>query len=206
VEGDWSAQQLNKMTKAILYYERCVDTLMPPRRRNNKYCLSNRRNPKLKDKSTQDIFDEIDNITKRTDLLRDQWIRQIMSLMCCMSFIPLAALEDLKKAGEQTIPLVTYVERNMRWNFEPLAEGVKGTIEFRQPPGSNSYADAHFWTTFTRAYVYGAMHAKIDASKEPTLESFQAFLINGAQVAGMDTKDIDLLKARFDGLELLPPP
>jgi hypothetical protein len=47
---------LKKIAKAVVYFERCVDSLMPPHRLNCKYCRSNRYNPKLRPHQMNTIF------------------------------------------------------------------------------------------------------------------------------------------------------
>jgi hypothetical protein len=92
----------------------------------------------------------------------------------------------------------------LRWNFTDISRACgKGTVEFRQPPGSANYNDAHLWITFTRAYVQGAMLSSIDPSEPATLESFKAFLLNGARSSGV--QDTSALTQLFEGKDLLPP-
>jgi hypothetical protein len=92
-----------------------------------------------------------------------------------------------------------------RWNFTPLSEVAKGTIEFRQAPGSYSAATSKVWIQFVASFIQGAiLHSgSLDPKTPPTLELFQGFLLAGAQSSGIH--NLSPLQNLFVGKSQLPP-
>ncbi len=124
---------LRQLAKAIVYFERCVDSLMPRSRLGqNQYCKSNWWNSKLRTLDMRQIFNMIDGVQS------------------------LEALTDLLCFDEKTSGAARY----FKWNFTPLKDS-KGTVEFRQPPGSTTQEDALVWTEFAQAFVQGAMETNL---------------------------------------------
>lgn len=180
VSHDWVIGEVKKMAKAIVYYERCVDSLLPYKRRTNHYCRSNRHDLAFKSKSMRDIFLTIDGIPSTT--LQDAKER----------------IYDLMNSG---------AGNEFRWNFQQLDRSGIGTIEFRQPPGSLSKRESHLWISFTRAYVHAAMldGNNLDPQKPVEhLDVFKTFLLKGASAADMNSDDQNALTALFEEKTLLP--
>ena len=127
-ESSWliAGITLKSVAKAVVYFERCVDSLMPEDRRNNRYCGSNRNNPLLQSRSFPEIFELIEGC---------ETLAELSKLMCS------DGMDSSNKF--------------FRWNFTPLGRSM-GTIEFRQPPGCTNAEDAVTWTEFALAFVKGA--------------------------------------------------
>jgi len=75
--------------------------------------------------------------------------------------------------------------RFYRWNFQHMAEHQPNacSIEFRQPPGSDSVEDAILWPRFALAFISGSIHlaSTIDPEQTATLKDLQHFLSTGSR-------------------------
>lgn len=183
----WATDHVRKIAKAAVYFERCVDSLLPPERYANLWCQSNRYNHLLKGQNMGDIFSWLDQA---------QTSDHIAYYMCAFS-------KDSpygKAMGKQT----DFSHNVFRWNFTPLKDR-KGTIEFRQPPGSNRGEDTALWISFTIAFVQGAVQHcdKLNPQEAPTLDLLKRLLIGGATASGM--KETTLLQNLFAGKKQLAP-
>lgn len=171
--------QAKKIAKAVVYYERCVDSIMPDKRRVKLYCRSNRYTSAFDGKEMPEVFEMIDAIPSTEKL---------------------ALLMNIYKEPGMFLKF-------FRWNFENLRPGMKGTIEFRQPPGSVDDQDSRFWILFTRAYVHAAMlyGDKIDPAKPvQDLRVFRDFILDGAKDAGMSVRNQATLAKPFEEKALFP--
>ena len=179
--------QLKRVAKTIVYFERCLDSLMPAERRYNVWCQSNRCNAVLKSQSMVTVFSWIDAATS-------PW--HLAFLLCAFS-----KDSDYAKAVGKTQDFPHYV---FRWNFTPLAESNKGTIEFRQPPGCTGLKDTFLWIMFALGFVQGGnLYADtLDATRPPTMDQLKSLVLNGAQQS--DVSDLGELFQIFDGKTLLP--
>lgn len=187
-EGQRTLDQVKKVAKTALYFERSIDSLLPPERRTNLWCQSNRWNTTSKSQSMSTLFSWIDAAAS---------IPHVTFLMCTFS-----KDSDYGSAMGYTHDFAHHV---FRWNFTPLSQGAKGTIEFRQPPGSSSAADTQLWITFTASFIQGAIQYanNLDSTKVPTLELLKNVVINGASVSGVS--DRSLLHNLFNGKTQLAP-
>lgn len=181
------AEGLKRIAKAIIYFERCVDSLVPEHRRNNIFCQSNRYNPRLRSRKISDILDEIDTVEDPVALAY---------LMCSDS------------ATQMTC------SRYYKWNFTSFTKAGaqrprKTTVEFRQPPGVTDPDTAIAWTQFALAFVVGAMAAMgddieggIDSTKDASMEALWRLIDVGASWK-LD-HGVDRLERLFDGKSILP--
>ena len=187
-EGQWTLGQAKRVAKTALYFERSIDSLLPPERRTNLWCQSNRWNTTLKAQSMSTLFSWIDGAAS---------IPHVAFLMCTYS-----KDSDYGRAMGYTNDFPHHV---FRWNFTPLSQGAKGTIEFRQPPGSSSAAETQLWITLTASFIQGAIQYadSLDSTKPPTLELFKGVILNGAAVSGVSDKI--LLHKLFEGKNQLAP-
>ena len=187
-EGQWSLTQIKNIAKAAIYFERSIDSLLPPERRANTWCQSNRWNNSFKNASMATAFSWIDGV-------ETAW--HLSFLMC--SFSKDSALG--KATGAQN----DFPHNVFRWNFTPLSEVAKGTIEFRQAPGSADAGQTKLWIQFVGSFIQGAMqHAdSINPQTMPSLELFRNILLAGAQHSGI--KDLSLLQGLFVGKSQLAP-
>ena len=92
-----------------------------------------------------------------------------------------------------------------RWNFTPLSEVAKGTIEFRQVPGSANASQTKLWIWFVGFFIQGAIQqgASMNPQIMPTLELLQSHLLTGAQYSGIS--DLSSLQSLFVGKRQLAP-
>ncbi|EMD85886.1 hypothetical protein COCC4DRAFT_155019 [Bipolaris maydis ATCC 48331] len=187
-QGSWTLAQVKRVAKAVLYYERSIDTLLPQERRQNIWAQSNRHNTVTKPQNMVTLFSWIDGA-------RD--IPYIALIMCAFS-------KD-SQYGRDVGKTQDFVHNVFRWNFMPLTKGSMGTIEFRQPPGSSNAADTKLWITFAASFIQGAVlfGDGLNGNQPPTLEGFRGFLINGAIQSGVT--DYSALNQLFEGKAQLPP-
>jgi hypothetical protein len=122
-QGSWTLAQVKRVAKAVLYYERSIDTLLPQARRQNIWAQSNRHNPITRPQTMTTLFTWIDGAKD---------IPSIAFIMCAFS-------KD-SQYGRDVGKTQDFVHNVFRWNFMPLAKGSMGTIEFRQLPGSSNAA------------------------------------------------------------------
>ena len=78
--------KVKRIAKAVVYFERCVDSLMPADRLQNRFCRSNRYNSALRSCSMSEILNMIDEIEERP-LLSDSSERpncydKLVELLC----------------------------------------------------------------------------------------------------------------------------
>lgn len=187
-QGQWTLDHIKRVAKAVLYFERSVDTIMPPERRYTEWAHSNRNNISLRGQKMDMLFSRIDGA---------QDLAQIVSLVC---LYPKDTTHGLRMGKLHNFPY-----RVFRWNFTPLTMYSKGTIEFRQPPGSSDAASAKLWVTFAVSFVQAAITSAhtLDSARLPVLEDFKTFLLNGAVQSGVT--DRSMLDRLFDGKTQLPP-
>ena len=187
-QGQWTLDHIKRVAKAALYFERSVDTIMPPERRCTTWAHSNRNNILLRGQDMDLLFSQIDGA---------QDVAQIVSLVC---LYPKDTLHGLRLGKSHDFP-----HRVFRWNFTPLTKHSMGTIEFRQPPGSSDAASAKLWVTFAVSFVQAAITSAhtLNSARLPVLEDFKAFLLNGAVQSGVT--DSSMLDRLFHGKTQLPP-
>ncbi|RYN24450.1 hypothetical protein AA0113_g10108 [Alternaria arborescens] len=183
----WTLSQVKRVAKAVLYYERSIDTLLPQERRQNIWAQSNRHNTITKPQDVATLFTWIDGAKD---------IPYIALIMCAFS-------KD-SQYGRDVGKTQDFVHNVFRWNFMPLTKGSMGTIEFRQPPGSSNAVATKLWVTFAASFIQGAiLYAdNLNGTQPPTLEGFRSLLINGAIQSGV--ADYSALNQLFEGKTQLP--
>lgn len=186
-QGSWTLSQVKRVAKAVLYYERSIDTLLPQERRQNIWAQSNRHNTITKPQDVATLFTWIDGAKD---------IPYIALIMCAFS-------KD-SQYGRDVGKTQDFVHNVFRWNFMPLTKGSMGTIEFRQPPGSSNAVATKLWVTFAASFIQGAiLYAdNLNGTQPPTLEGFRSLLINGAIQSGV--ADYSALNQLFEGKTQLP--
>lgn len=93
-----------------------------------------------------------------------------------------------------------------RWNLTSCKRG-RGTIEFRQAPGSECKEDTLTWITFAVSFVTAAVNGavKLDPKNEPTsLDELKDFVHSGAITAKVTEKNWQLIEKLFKGKKMLP--
>ncbi|KAI0006390.1 putative amidoligase enzyme-domain-containing protein [Xylariaceae sp. FL0662B] len=153
-----TAPQLVSVAKSILYFEPALDALLPVDRASSYWCQSNRASTPLKAlPSLSHCFAYLDNIcSSDTDA--------VVRAMCLFP-----ASSAYGRAHGHTRDFVHGV---WKWDFSGLLSHPSSspsssspshrarTLEFRQPPGSLTAADATAWVELGVAFVAGAVVAR----------------------------------------------
>ncbi|KAI3396843.1 hypothetical protein diail_11615 [Diaporthe ilicicola] len=125
-------------------------------------------------------------------------IDSVILHMCSMS--------ENSPYGRQLRMKEPFISAFFRWNFVGCKSG-KGTVEFRQPPGSDSKEDTLAWTTFAVSFLTAAVSAadKISPENGPTsLDELKEFIKIGAKLIGASRGHWALVEKLFAGHTLLP--
>lgn len=154
----WKLRRVKHLVKAILYFERCIDSLMPAHRLQNRWCKSNRYNSEFRALNTAQVFERIDGVSRPqlAGLLSPERNHR-------WNFRHLIESDDLTDSDD-------------------LSESDKpqnSRIEFRQPPGSLTFEQATFWIQFTIAFVSGALTAELKADHTGTLGGLSRLIEEG---------------------------
>ncbi|KAI3398961.1 hypothetical protein diail_7988 [Diaporthe ilicicola] len=159
----WNMKDLRALAKAIVYFEPCLQTLLPSHRaRRNFYCKQNyTENPYLGPQDIGRCFEIINNMTGITDL------KNVM---------------NYDREGGHT--------RYYAWNFTNLEwntqrQEVDGTVEFRNPPYANSAGTCLAWMELALTFASAARNvaargAKIRQKFSRDLPGLKEYLAYGA--------------------------
>jgi hypothetical protein len=195
-----SPTELAALAKSVLYYEPALDALMPPTRRTTTaassssstssggggtggyWCQSNRLNPALAPlaSSLPACLAAIDHASS----VNPSSARPVVE---AVNLFPAASAYG--RAHGKTKDFVR--GKVYKWDFTGMLGGGRGTVEYRQAPGSLRAEDAAGWVTLAVAFVVGAMavgprlgagHA--DAEDGATTDELWAMLATGAEAIG----------------------
>lgn len=113
-DSKWTLEQVKNVSRSVIYFEEAFEVLLPPERRGNRECRSNRiDNPKLKHlPDLEACFQKIQECTT---------IKALIHLMN-------AKEEDSFPVCEESTGEIAVTERCYGFNFENLMEGKIGTI------------------------------------------------------------------------------
>lgn len=189
-KSGWTLDWITKLAVAAVYFERSIDSLVPETRRANIWCQSNRHNARLKSLKMPQVFQELKGLPD---------IDSVIRRMCLMS--------ENSPYGKQLRKKDPFMATFFRWNFIGCKSG-KGTVEFRQPPGSDGKEDTLAWTSFTVSFLAAAVATadKLVPEKEPlSLDELKRFVQVGATAAGTSQRQRALVEKLFAGKTLLPP-
>lgn len=182
---DFSPFQLAALSKAILAYEACFDSLVPADRASAYWCQSNRWNPVLsRCQALEDCLDLLDVAARHGTAA-------VVEAMCV--FPASSAYGRAHGRRKDFVHGKVY-----KWNLARLLGNDNGrTIEFRQPPGSHSAEDAVAWVLLTTTFVAGATGGgncigALEAGGDDQTE-FWHLLCHGAEVMGLDPFLLDVL-------------
>lgn len=185
VNGPWKSnlEALKRVSKAIVYYERCTDGLVRRDRLDKDVC---------KESNSQSVFyqqvktmdpKEIKKILSAIDGCKD--VKQLTGLMCTKR----EGSKDVKEIERDVIlrdtegsdqPFENTVRRSFRWSFLPLTEkDERGSIEFRQAEGSATAEIAIEWRLFVTGFVQSAVTRDIDPNIEPNMDMLKEFATSG---------------------------
>ncbi|GAB1310641.1 Amidoligase enzyme [Madurella fahalii] len=182
--GYWTLGQARALAKSALYFEPCLDALVPPYRRRSVWAKSNRNNRYFGALSMAQCFDRID---------------------AQQSFEGLAARMNWCDAASPTgralraRPGEDFQHDAYRWGFANLNEGAGlGTVEFRQPPGSTSAAEVITWVMLVGclARLSCGLGGSLEPRHAPKLKSLGEWLVYEAEWCRMPHTSLlkDLLK------------
>lgn len=79
LQGD-SLELLKYIAKAVIFFERCIDSLMPQHRVHNRFCKSNRYNVKLRSYTIWQIFEMIDEVEPNPGVPNEH--KKLVDLLC----------------------------------------------------------------------------------------------------------------------------
>ena len=207
-DREWTLEEVKNVSRSILYFEEAFEALLPPERRGNRECRSNRSdNPKLKNlPDLEACFGMI------------QECATIKALVHLMNAKDEYSWQFHESTGESA-----GTERCYGFNFENLLEGKIGTIgmrlftefplnlrkcsptnaEFRRPPCVTSYLDCVMWVEFGASFMQAAMQFGTSADqlqiRGPDVAGLAAF-VGQAAIPGMNDQAIlDRIFARGSG-------
>lgn len=113
-DSEWTLDQVKNVSRSILYFEEAFEVLLPPERRGNRECRSNRvDNPKLK------LLPDLGACLQ--EIQECATIKALVHLMNAKEENPSNVCEEPN--GEKAV-----TERCYGFNFENLMEGKIGTI------------------------------------------------------------------------------
>ena len=205
-DSEWTLEQVKNVSRSVLYFEEAFEVLLPPERRGNPECRSNRSdNQQLKDlPDLEACFQSIHQCTT---------IKAVVHLMN-------AKEGDHSPVDEEPNGEKTLTERRYGFNFENLMEGKIGTIgkcqdcgsftvdltysvEFRRPPCVTNYQDCVMWAEFGASFMQAAMQYGTSPTHlrtfGPDVAGLAAFM-GKATVQGVnDPRILDKLFTRGSG-------
>ncbi|KAK3899261.1 hypothetical protein C8A05DRAFT_37131 [Staphylotrichum tortipilum] len=183
--GYWELSQAKSLARSALYFERCLDALVPPYRRRSVWAKSNRNNVYFQALSMTECFTQIDAQTSFSGLAaRMSW---------CDADSPTGVA-----LGAQ--PGVDFQHSTFRWNFVNLNEGGGlGTVAYRQPPGSTSGSEVISWVMLVGclARLCCGPGGMLQPGEKPKLKSLGEWLIYEAEWSGLPHKSLlkDLVRS-----------
>ncbi|KAK3311857.1 putative amidoligase [Apodospora peruviana] len=190
-----SAAELSALAKAALYYEPALDRLVPPSRRGSAayWCQSNRANPSLQQLGLAECLATLDHVIDPDDGITGN-VRNIVE---AMNLFPANSAYGRAHGKKKDFMR----GKVYKWDFTGMlpssnsssVQGAgRGTVEFRQPPGSLVADDASGWITLAVAFVVGAMAvgprlggADVNGGASP--EELWALLASGAEALGWES-------------------
>ena len=208
-DSEWTLEEVKNVSRSILYFEEAFEVLLPPERRGNRECRSNRSdNPKLKHlPDLEACFEKIRECTT------------IKALIYLMNAKDEYSWQFHEKSKGETAG----TERCYGFNFENLTEDKIGTIgntastefplnvrkcsrtnsEFRRPPCVTNYLDCVMWVEFGASFIQAAMQYGTSADRlqihGPDVAGLAAFVAQAA-IPGMNDQEIlDRMFARGSG-------
>ncbi|KAJ0109898.1 hypothetical protein J7T55_004448 [Diaporthe amygdali] len=139
----WNMKDLRALSKAIVYFEPCLQALLPSHRASrNFYCKQNySENPYLTSQDIGRCFETINNMSGISDL------KNVM---------------NYDRENGQT--------RYYAWNFTNLQwdaqrQEVNGTVEYRNPPFANSASTCLAWMELALTFASAARKVSVRGAK-----------------------------------------
>ncbi|KAK0703909.1 putative amidoligase [Lasiosphaeria miniovina] len=183
--GPLSATDLAALAKAALYYEPALDVLVPAGRRGTAayWCQSNRANPALAGRGLAECLAVVDAVSG-----------DARAVVEAVNLFPAGSAY-----GRAHGKLKDFVRGKVyKWDFTGMLQGggggARGTVEFRQAPGSLVADDAAAWVTLAVAFVVGATAVgarlggpEVDVTGGAGPDELWALLAAGAEALGWES-------------------
>ncbi|KAL0475172.1 putative amidoligase enzyme domain-containing protein [Neurospora intermedia] len=181
---EWTRSDIRALSKSILYFESCLDAVMPLYRRTSVFAKSNRYNKQMANLTTAECFSHLDSLSKR------KYIAAHM-VRC----------DPNSSTGRALGQRADFPHSGYRWNFLNLVHNKsRGTIEFRQPPGSTTPGEAIAWIILTVCFAQVAC-AKGDSlrpKERPNVETLCDWVYREAVRANVPSEHRRRLRQLFD--------
>lgn len=200
-----SANDLAALGKAALYYESALDRLVPEHRlgRTNKayWARSNRLVPLFVGLSLSECHARIDDAATATGGMTPA--SEAYPVVQAMNLFPVNSVRGSSHRKQEDF----IRGKGYKWDFtgmlsaqeyDPKEGGGRGTVEFRQPPGSMTAVDAETWTKLTVAFVVGVLDVGPMLGKGKfnedgaSLDDLWMLLVQGGKAVGWE--DLGLLE------------
>ncbi|KAK4249429.1 hypothetical protein C7999DRAFT_30015 [Corynascus novoguineensis] len=176
--GYWELDQAKGLAKSALYFERCLDALVPPYRRKSVWAKSNRNNVYFAGLPMAECFERIDAQATFEGLsARMNW---------CAASSPTGVALGAELGAD-------FLHDGFRWDFAGLCAagaGGFGSVAFRQPPGSGSASEAIAWVMLVGCLARLSCGAggALNPDEKPQLKSLGEWLVYEAEWSGMPHK------------------
>ncbi|KAL2015874.1 hypothetical protein VTK56DRAFT_4671 [Thermocarpiscus australiensis] len=201
--GFWQLGQAKALAKSALYFEACLDALVPPYRRRSVWAKSNRHNryfgalPMAKCFARIDAQSTLEALATRMNL--------------CGAASPTGAALGVEPVDAE------FRHDAFRWSFADLgnnndeaaaaAAAGFGTVAFRQPPGSTTAAEAITWVMLVGclARLSCGLGHSLEPAHAARLVSLGEWLLYEAEWCGMPRKGL-LTELLLQAVPVTPAP
>lgn len=212
--------ELAALAKAALYFEPALDALVPLNRRGSSayWCQSNRANPSLKKLALQDCLAMVDAAVYSASGPSDPSDASSPSSSSSGSINGSGHGSDTVRAIVQMMNLFPAASaygkchgkkhdfirgKVFKWDFtgmlpRPGATPARGTVEFRQAPGSMNAEEAKGWVVLALAFVAGTTGpAPWESSTEGGASVEELWEVLGAGAAVFGWQDLGAAEGVF---------
>lgn len=163
IDTPYKVHQLIRILKAVAYFDDAVPRIMPRERKLNPWAMPNMRHEKV--------------------------AQRVPDVVKAYNTVETATWEPLFRIYEKRMgiwPQNAYItagqDRDMAWNFWNVTNRC-GTVEFRQPPGVKTAADAKHWAAFTLGFIQQALDSDFEDVKHtrahPDVSRLQYWVFKG---------------------------
>lgn len=180
----WSSSDLRALSKSILYFESCLDAVMPLYRRTSVFAKSNRNNKQMANLTMAECFSHLNSQKKGQDIAAH-----------------MVRCDPKSSTGRALGQRSDFPHSGYRWNFLNLVHhNQKGTIEFRQPPGSTTPGEAITWIILAVCFaqVACAKGDSLRAKDRPSVQTLGDWVYREAVRASVPSEYRRRLRQLFD--------
>jgi hypothetical protein len=180
--GYWLLGEAKGLATSAIYFERCLDALMPYYRRRTVWAKSNRYNPYMAKRTGAECVAAIQAQTNS--------FRQLAAHMnWCSANTP---------TGEALEKTTDFPHETFRWSFLGNSSDGSRTIEFRQPPGSTDAAEVIKWVMLVGCFARLSCAFSVCTDERPSLFALGKWVRYEARVCGFNRLYVDELKRMFE--------